>query len=290
MPDHFQWNYTTFLNIVFLVGARSCCSGSPGNGATDAGGGRVRHRSDVRHAGREGERARAPRARRRPTSGSAPTDAGRATRSRTESAPRRLGSLARPMSQDRRHPRGGAEPLVRVLPAEDARGRAAARGDDPRARAAAPDVRVGHLRRGRHDARDDARHRHAHQPRDVADRDGAPHVRGAHARRADRHRDALRRRGHREHPRVARRPAQGSRTFRPAISRTRPTSSISCATSATSPSASRCIPRVIRRRPIARPTVGARPRSSRAPTSGSRSSSSSPTCGSSSSATCASTA
>ena len=114
--------------------------------------------------------------------------------------------------QDRRHPRGGAEPLVRVLPAEDARGRAPARGDDPRAGAAAPDVRVGHLRRGRHHPRDDARHRHPDQPRDVAHGDGAPHVRGPHPRRAHGDRHALPRRRDRQHPRAARRPAQGSRS------------------------------------------------------------------------------
>ena len=65
-------------------------------------------------------------------------------------------------------------------------------------------------------------------------------------------------------------------TSRPAISRTPPTSSISCARWATSPSVSRCIPKAIPRRPTARPTAGARPRSSRGPTSASRSSSSRP--------------
>ena len=50
--------------------------------------------------------------------------------------------------------------LVRVLPAEDRRGRAPALAGDPRARGAAPDVRVGHLRRRRLDPRPHgARHR-----------------------------------------------------------------------------------------------------------------------------------
>ncbi len=288
VPDRFQWNYTTFLNLAFLVvlGVLFWLYRQ-----RRAGGGDGRYATDP-VCGMQVEKANAPAHLVHDGADVWFCSDGCCAR---YSESREIGASRCSVAfcsdeQDRRHPRDRAEPFVRVLPAEDARGRTAARGDVARPRTAAPHVRVGHLRRGRNDPRDDARHRHAYQPRYVADRDGAPHLRRAHARGAHRDRHALRRRGHPQHLGAARRSAQGSRSSARRPRRTRPTSSISYARSAISRSVSRCIPRGIPRRPIVRPTGSGRPRSWRAPTSASRSSSSSPTCGSSSSATYANTA
>ena len=103
----------------------------------------------------------------------------------------------------------GAELLVRVLPAEDPRGRGEPVRDRRDAARPRADLRVGHLRRGRRHARAHGRHREAHQERARHRGDGALHLRRPHPRGAARRarRDARRR--HREHHRAARRPAEG---------------------------------------------------------------------------------
>ena len=72
--------------------------------------------------------------------------------------------------------------LVRVLPAEDRRGRGGPVGLDPPARAARARLRLRHLRGGRHDARADAVDRHAPGARDRAAAGGASDLRGREPR------------------------------------------------------------------------------------------------------------
>ena len=65
--------------------------------------------------------------------------------------------------------------LVRVLPAQDRGGRAAALEGDPPARGAAADLRLGDLRRRRHDPRPHGRDHRADRPRHDADAGRPPH-------------------------------------------------------------------------------------------------------------------
>ena len=58
MPEHFQWNYTTFLNIVFLVVFVGAATGSPGS-ATASGDGDGRYATDPM-CGMQVEKANAP--------------------------------------------------------------------------------------------------------------------------------------------------------------------------------------------------------------------------------------
>ena len=88
---------------------------------------------------------------------------------------------------------GRALVLLRVLPAEGRGGRAHPVALDQRARAAAPDVRLGHLRRRRHDPRPHHRDHRPDRPRDLAAPDGAPDLRGPHHRGDRRHPAAARR-------------------------------------------------------------------------------------------------
>ncbi|CAA9464128.1 MAG: 5,10-methylenetetrahydrofolate reductase, partial [uncultured Solirubrobacteraceae bacterium] len=101
--------------------------------------------------------------------------------------------------------------LLRVLPTEERRGRAQARGGARRALAPGADVRVGHLRRGRDgepEAQDD-RDRRPGEARPRPGGDGALHLRGGDRLGAalDARADAGDR--HRQRPRAARRPASG---------------------------------------------------------------------------------
>ena len=106
---------------------------------------------------------------------------------------------------------GRALLLVRVLPAEDRRGRAQPRPRAGRALPDGPDLRLGHLRRRRQhraEAQDD-RHRVLDQGRARARGDGALHLRRRDHRRAARDARRHARRRHPERARPARRPAAG---------------------------------------------------------------------------------
>ena len=175
--------------------------------------------------------------------------------------------------------REGTSYVVRVLPAEtpdeEAEVVLPARCE---LRAARPVVRLRHLRR--------RRHRHASAPTTSSSRinhettmtgDGAPHLRRPHAGRARRDRDPLPRRGHREHPRARRRPAQGPRAAAGRAAARDRAGRPRSRRSATSRSASPRTPSHIRASPTLADDRRTPPRSSRWPTSRSRSSSSTPT-------------
>ena len=104
--------------------------------------------------------------------------------------------------------------LVRVLPAQDRRGRADALADGPRDRGAQAHLRLGDLRRGRlHPGPHRAPHR-ADRRRHDAHPCGASHLRGRQPRRAARRRGAVRGRGRQHHAGPARRPARRAWTRR----------------------------------------------------------------------------
>ena len=92
----FRWNYTTFLNIAFL-GAFAVLYWLYRNRERLGGGQRIRHRPRVRHAGREGQRARPSRRRRHRRLvllGSMPGTVRTRTRPTPHQAPRRRSALA----------------------------------------------------------------------------------------------------------------------------------------------------------------------------------------------------
>ena len=150
------------------------------------------------------------------------------------------------MAKIARHPGERSELVVRVLPAEDARRRGAARAGAraSSSRCSPSFVSVtygagGSTRERTHDLvvrinRDTSMTAMAHLT-------CAAHTRAELTEIVTRYRDAERR----EHPRARRRPAQGARPAARRARSTRSSSSRSCARSATSRSASPCTPRAI---------------------------------------------
>ncbi len=209
----------------------------------------------------------------------------------TRSVRHRLGSLVRSMSKIVDILAAGPSHSFEFFPPEDARGRGAARGDAfasssrcIRRSCRSPTARAARPREMTHDIV-------TRINRDTELTAMAHLTCAAHTReRVDRDRDALRRRGHLEHPRLARRPAQGSE---PAAGRSRPRHRSHRARAGRRRLLGRCgrasgRPSRLdgsRRRP---PTASRQARA--APTSASRSSSSRRACGSSSSTISASSA
>ncbi len=98
------------------------------------------------------------------------------------------------------------------FPPKDADGEERALALDQRARAPAPHLRLGHLRRGRHHPRAHGRHHPAHRRGDLDAADGAPDLRRAHPRRADDDRRRPPPGGHPQRAGAARRPSGGPGT------------------------------------------------------------------------------
>ena len=169
---------------------------------------------------------------------------------------------------DRRPPRRRAHAVLRVLPAEDRRGRAHAREGGGGAGRAAAVVRVRHLRRPRQHPRAHPRRRHPHQPRAGLPRHAPPHLRRPHPRR---HRGRC----------STTTPPTASRTSSPSAATRPPTAPTRAATTSTprssssrcgptrraSPSAWPPTPRCTLGHRTGRATAATSPRSSRRPTS-----------------------